>query len=61
MGIGLREVWVGEDCGDEKYEEIMGKGIGGMRKDGVSDIGFGDIDVEDVGEYGEELLCEWGR
>lgn len=60
LGIPLREVWLPQDCPDEKYQEIMGKAIAGMRKDGVTHIAFGDIHLQDVREYREELFSESG-
>jgi uncharacterized protein (TIGR00290 family) len=60
LGIPLREVWLPQDCPDEKYQEIMGKSIAGMKEDGITHIAFGDIHLRDVREYREKMLSGSG-
>ncbi|WP_102264014.1 Dph6-related ATP pyrophosphatase [Mesobacillus jeotgali] len=60
LGIPLREVWLPQDCPDEKYQEIMEKAIAGMAEDGVTHIAFGDIHLQDVREYREKLFSASG-
>ncbi|WP_226679272.1 Dph6-related ATP pyrophosphatase [Mesobacillus jeotgali] len=60
LGIPFREVWLPQDCPDEKYQEIMEKAIAGMAEDGVTHIAFGDIHLQDVREYREKLFSASG-
>lgn len=60
LGIPLREVWLPQDCPDGKYQETMGKAIANMKEDGVDHIVFGDIHLQDVRQYREELLLASG-
>ncbi|MGV2942008.1 diphthine--ammonia ligase [Mesobacillus sp. LC4] len=60
LGVPLREVWLPQDCPNEKYQEIMGKAIAGMTEGGVTHIAFGDIHLQDVREYREKLFTEAG-
>ncbi|MEW8971335.1 diphthine--ammonia ligase [Mesobacillus jeotgali] len=60
LGIPLREVWLPQDCPNEKYQEIMGKAIAEMREDEVTHIAFGDIHLQDVREYREKLFSASG-
>jgi uncharacterized protein (TIGR00290 family) len=56
LGIPLREVWIPQDCPNEKYQEIMGNAISEMKADGVTHIAFGDLHLQDVREYRENML-----
>jgi uncharacterized protein (TIGR00290 family) len=60
LGIPLREVWIPQDCPDEKYQEIMGKAVSEMKADGVTHIAFGDLHLQDVREYRENMLLGTG-
>lgn len=60
LGIPLREVWLPQDCPDEKYQEIMGKAVSSMIEDRVTHIAFGDIHLQDVREYREKMLSVSG-
>ncbi|WP_226085583.1 MULTISPECIES: diphthine--ammonia ligase [Mesobacillus] len=60
LGVPLREVWLPQDCHNDKYQEVMGKAIAGMTEDGVTHIAFGDIHLQDVREYREKLFSEAG-
>jgi uncharacterized protein (TIGR00290 family) len=56
LGLPLREVWIPQDCPNEKYQAIMGKAVEEMEADGVTHIVFGDIHLQDVREYREKML-----
>lgn len=60
LGIPLREVWIPQECSDEKYQEIMKNEFSQMKDEGVSHIAFGDIHLQDIREYREKLLEETG-
>lgn len=60
LGIPLREVWIPQDCPDEKYQQIMGKAVSDMEEDGVTHFAFGDIHLKDVREYREKMLAGTG-
>ncbi|MCA1060218.1 adenine nucleotide alpha hydrolase [Rossellomorea aquimaris] len=56
LGIPLREVWIPQDCPNEVYQERMGKAVSGMLDDGITHMIFGDIHLEDVKAYRQEML-----
>lgn len=56
LGIPLREVWIPQECSDEKYQEIMKNEVSVMKAEGVTHIAFGDIHLQDIREYREKLL-----
>ncbi|MBT2680806.1 diphthine--ammonia ligase [Bacillus sp. ISL-35] len=60
LGIPLREVWIPQECSDEKYKEIMKKEFSHMKDEGVTHIAFGDIHLQDIREYREKLLEDTG-
>jgi uncharacterized protein (TIGR00290 family) len=60
LGIPLREVWIPQDCPNKVYQERMEKAVSGMLSDGVTHMVFGDIHLEDVRAYREEMLAETG-
>ncbi|MEI5909160.1 diphthine--ammonia ligase [Bacillus spongiae] len=60
LGIPLREVWLPQDCSDEKYQELMGNAVTKMKDDKVTHIAFGDIHLQDVREYRENMLLKTG-
>lgn len=43
LGIPLREVWIPQDCPNEKYQELMGNAVSKMKEDGVTHMAFGDF------------------
>ncbi|MGG1629703.1 hypothetical protein [Rossellomorea sp. NRS-1567] len=56
LGIPLREVWIPQDCPNEVYQERMEQAVSDMLGDGVTHMVFGDIHLEDVRAYREEML-----
>lgn len=56
LGIPLREVWIPQDCPDAKYQELMGKAVADMKADGVTQMVFGDIHLQDVRDYRVKML-----
>jgi uncharacterized protein (TIGR00290 family) len=60
LGIPLREVWLPQECPNEKYQELMGKAVADMKADGVTHMVFGDIHLQDVRDYREKMLAGTG-
>lgn len=60
LGLTLREVRLPRNCSNEKYEEMMKEAISQMRDDGVTQMAFGDIHLQDIREYREKMLSETG-
>ncbi|WP_079510169.1 diphthine--ammonia ligase [Mesobacillus jeotgali] len=56
LGIRLREVWIPQECSNDKYQEIMRKTFSELKADGVTHIAFGDIHLQDIREYRENLV-----
>ncbi|MFC7786431.1 adenine nucleotide alpha hydrolase [Rossellomorea sp. GCM10028870] len=60
LGIPLREVWIPQECPNEVYQERMEGAVSDMLGDGVTHMVFGDIHLEDVRAYREEMLSGTG-
>ncbi|WP_044338629.1 diphthine--ammonia ligase [Rossellomorea aquimaris] len=60
LGIPLREVWIPQDYPNEVYQERMEREVSDMLGDGVTHMVFGDIHLEDVRAYREEMLSGTG-
>jgi uncharacterized protein (TIGR00290 family) len=60
LGIPLRKVWIPRDCPNEIYQQRMEEAVDGIIADGISNIMFGDIFLEDVKAYREKMLEETG-
>jgi len=60
LGIPLREVWIPQECPNDVYQERMERAVSDMLGDGVTHMVFGDIHLEDVRAYREEMLSGTG-
>ncbi len=69
-GLPLIQVPIPSPCSNEIYEQAMGQAMARAKSEGVTDIVFGDLFLEDVRAYREKQLarCEmtpvfplWGR
>ncbi|PLS07188.1 Dph6-related ATP pyrophosphatase [Neobacillus cucumis] len=60
IGLPLKKIRIPEQCSNEKYGEIMLKEINDMKEMGIDHIAFGDLFLEDVRKYREEMLKSVG-
>ncbi|PFN97737.1 ATP-binding protein [Bacillus sp. AFS076308] len=56
IGLPLKKIRIPEQCSNDKYGEIMIKEINAIKKLGVDHFAFGDLFLEDVRRYREEML-----
>jgi uncharacterized protein (TIGR00290 family) len=56
LGLPVIKVWIPPGCTNEVYEERWVAALGGHEFDGVEHVAFGDLFLEDVRLYREELL-----
>jgi uncharacterized protein (TIGR00290 family) len=56
IGLPLRKIRIPEQCSNEVYSAIMEKEIAAMKEMGITHIAFGDLFLEDVRRYREEML-----
>jgi len=56
IGLPLRKIWIPESCSNQKYQEIMTEANIELKEQGIEDIAFGDLFLEDVRKYREEML-----
>lgn len=56
IGLPLKKIRIPEHCSNEEYGEIMLKEINTMKGLGIDHIAFGDLFLEDVRKYREEML-----
>ncbi len=70
LGLPLVEVAIPSGCTNEIYEARTAEALGGLKREGVERLVFGDLFLEDVRQYREDLAarlglaCEfplWGR
>ncbi|WLD94382.1 diphthine--ammonia ligase [Alkalihalobacillus sp. AL-G] len=60
IGLPLRIVRIPQNCSNEKYNEIMTEAIHKIKSDGIKHIAFGDIFLEDIRKYREDMLKNTG-
>lgn len=56
IGLPLRKIWIPENCSNEKYQEIMLQVNSELKEQGIDHIAFGDLFLEDVRKYREDML-----
>ncbi|WP_218780430.1 diphthine--ammonia ligase [Bacillus sp. EAC] len=56
IGLPLRKIWIPESCSNQKYQEIMTEVNIELKEQGIEDIAFGDLFLEDVRKYREDML-----
>jgi uncharacterized protein (TIGR00290 family) len=59
-GLPLRVIEIPDACGDEQYQEIMGKFIDETLDEQIQCMAFGDLFLDDVRAYREERLKDTG-
>ncbi|WP_087998774.1 ATP-binding protein [Gottfriedia solisilvae] len=56
IGLPLRKIWIPENCSNETYQEIMIQVNTELKEQGIDHVAFGDLFLEDVRKYREEML-----
>lgn len=56
IGLPLRKIWIPENCSNQKYQEIMLQVNRKLKEQGIESIAFGDLFLEDVRKYREQML-----
>ncbi|MEH7417579.1 diphthine--ammonia ligase [Neobacillus drentensis] len=56
IGLPLKKIRIPEQCSNEEYGEVMLKEINAMKELGIDHIAFGDLFLEDVRKYREDML-----
>jgi len=56
LGFQLDEVFISKDASNEEYESNMAKVLAKYQNSGVSSVVFGDIFLEDLRKYREDML-----
>jgi uncharacterized protein (TIGR00290 family) len=60
MGFPLEKTFISKGASDEEYESELLKTLKKQRDDGVSSVVFGDIFLEDIKKYREQILAKAG-
>jgi uncharacterized protein (TIGR00290 family) len=60
IGLPLNKIWIPENCSNQKYQEIMTKVNLELKEQGIEYIAFGDLFLEDVRKYREDMLKPLG-
>ena len=60
IGIPLKIVFIPKDCSNEVYQSIMSTACKELLSTGINIVAFGDILLEDVRKYREEMLEKVG-
>lgn len=59
LGLPLREVLIAPKAVNVEYEARMGKAFEAFRREGIRHVAFGDIFLEDLKRYREQLLARF--
>lgn len=60
LGLPLYRVWIPPKCSNAAYEAAMEAAIGELKGGGVRAIGFGDLFLQDIRRYREDMLAPTG-
>jgi uncharacterized protein (TIGR00290 family) len=60
LGLPLEEVWIPSNSSNEVYETEMRKALMKYRDQGVEEVAFGDLFLQDIRRYREERLGQIG-
>jgi uncharacterized protein (TIGR00290 family) len=60
LGIPLHKIMIPQDCTNEIYEARMREAMRGIKAQGIAKIAFGDLFLQDVKKYRDELLAQEG-
>lgn len=56
LGLPLRIISIPEPCSNQEYESIMGGMVASLREEGITQVAFGDLFLEDIRAYRESRL-----
>ena len=60
IGLPLVKVRIPENCSNKVYEEKMNEAVDKIKEQGITQIAFGDLFLEDVRSYREKMLKTTG-
>ncbi len=60
LGIPLRKIMIPQDCTNEIYEARMREAMSRIKAHGITKIAFGDLFLQDVKKYRDEMLAQAG-
>jgi uncharacterized protein (TIGR00290 family) len=60
LGLPLYEAFIPKSASNGQYELAMGEAFGHFRSKGVTKIAFGDLFLEEIRAYREQLLSRYG-
>ncbi len=60
LGVSLQTVEVPARCTNEQYESALGAALQNLREQGIARVAAGDLFLEDVRAYREDLLARHG-
>jgi uncharacterized protein (TIGR00290 family) len=60
LGIPLRKIMIPQDCTNEIYEARMREAMSLVKAQGITKIAFGDLFLQDVKKYRDEMLARAG-
>ncbi|CEG26460.1 diphthine--ammonia ligase [Bacillus sp. B-jedd] len=60
LGLPLRKMYIPKDCPNEVYQQRMDEMLESLQKEGITAVMFGDILLEDVRSYRENLVRNHG-
>jgi uncharacterized protein (TIGR00290 family) len=60
LGLPVRHVPIPSPCPNEVYEAAMSRALGALASEGVAEVAFGDLFLEDVRAYREERMAGSG-
>ncbi len=56
VNLPLTEVPIAIGCTNDQYDEAMGRALDGAKADGVEQVAFGDLYLEDIRRYREDRM-----
>lgn len=56
LNIPLQKVFISKNASNDEYETIFSEALSRLKKDGINQIVFGDLFLEDIKNYRETLL-----
>lgn len=56
IGLPLQKIRIPEQCSNERYGKIMDRELAKMREAGIDHIAFGDLFLEDIRRFREQML-----
>jgi uncharacterized protein (TIGR00290 family) len=60
LGLPLHQVFIPKGASNDAYEAAMAEALSGYRQRGIDTVAFGDLFLEDIRAYREQLLASQG-